>query len=249
MLLIWCNIDICRLLIFPPSHALTVDLYIDKVKIGEAQNVKGPLYVLPWKPEQFKSGLHHITAVIKVQIMYCRNQIVEIQVPYGRFLEISLLQITWYLYMCIEKNFRYLFIGCKILLLVIHYDKNFIKILVFISKVQKHVLYKPIPCSASSTTSFVFTYTVYLLLAMMMCDGNIRDEIFLLSWLQMLVNVSLMTVHLFKENGFTIKEKSQLFSLDGTTEPFPLLARIVLMVDLLFIVSIVIKNTPCITES
>lgn len=192
MLLIWCNIDICRLLIFPPSHALTVDLYIDKVKIGEAQNVKGPLYVLPWKPEQFKSGLHHITAVIKVQIMYCRNQIVEIQVPYGRFLEISLLQITWYLYMCIEKNFRYLFIGCKILLLVIHYDKNFIKILVFISKVQKHVLYKPIPCSASSTTSFVFTYTVYLLLAMMMCDGNIRDEIFLLSWLQMPVNVCLM---------------------------------------------------------
>lgn len=58
----------------------------------------------------------------------------------------------------------------------------------------------------------------------------------------MLVNVSLMTVHLFKENGFTIKEKSQLFSLDGTTEPFPLLARIVLMVDLLFIVSIVIKK-------
>lgn len=91
-----------RLLIFPPSHTLTVDLYIDKVKIGEAQNVKGPLYVLPWKPEQFKSGLHHITAVVK-------------------------------------------------------------------------------------------------------------------------------------ENGFTIKEKSQLFSLDGTTEPFPILARIVLMVDLLFI--------------
>lgn len=50
-----------------------------------------------------------------------------------------------------------------------------------------------------------------------------------------------MTVHLFQENGFTIKEKSQLFSLDGTTEPFPILARIVLMVDLLFIVSIVIK--------
>lgn len=46
-----------------------------------------------------------------------------------------------------------------------------------------------------------------------------------------------MTVHLFQEKGFTIKEKSQLFSLDGTTEPFPLLARIVLMVDLLFIVS------------
>lgn len=91
-----------RLLIFPPSQTLTVDLYIDKVKIGEAQNIKGPLYVLPWRPEQFKSGLHHITAVVK-------------------------------------------------------------------------------------------------------------------------------------EKGFTIKEKSQLFSLDGTTEPFPLLARIVLMVDLLFI--------------
>lgn len=67
------NIDICRLLIFPPSQTLTVDLYIDKVKIGEAQNIKGPLYVLPWKAEQFKSGLHHITAVVKVQIMFCRN--------------------------------------------------------------------------------------------------------------------------------------------------------------------------------
>lgn len=182
MLLIWCNIDICRLLIFPPSHALTVDLYIDKVKIGEAQNVKGPLYVLPWKPEQFKSGLHHITAVIKVQIMYCRNQIVEIQVPYGRFLEISLLQITWYLYMCIEKNFRYLFIGCKILLLVIHYDKNFIKILIFISKVQKHMFYTSLFPVVHHPLRALFLH-VYLLLAMIKYDGNIQDEIFWLSWL------------------------------------------------------------------
>lgn len=190
MLLIWCNIDICRLLIFPPSHTLTVDLYIDKVKIGEAQNVKGPLYVLPWKPEQFKSGLHHITAVVKVQIMYCRNLNVVIHVPYGGFLEISLLLLDIY----IEKNCRYIFIGCNILVLVpvIHYNKNFIKILVFISKVQKHMFYTSLfPVVHHSLQALFLHVPVYLLMAMKY-DVNTWDEIFWLSWLQTPVNVCLM---------------------------------------------------------
>lgn len=133
------------------------------------------------------------------------------------------------------------------MVLVIHYDKNFIKILVFILKVQKHMFYTSLFPVVHHSLRVLFLH-VYLLMAMKY-DVNTWDEIFWLSWLQTLVNVSLMTVHLFQENGFTIKEKSQLFSLDGTTEPFPILARIVLMVDLLFIVSIVIKNTPCIIES
>lgn len=152
-------------MIFPPSHTLTVDLYIDKVKIGEAQNVKGPLYVLPWKPEQFKSGLHHITAVVKVQIMYCRNLNVVIHVPYGGFLEISLLLLDIY----IEKNCRYIFIGCNILVLVpvIHYNKNFIKILVFILKVQKHMFYTSLfPVVHHSLQALFLHVPVYLLMAM-----------------------------------------------------------------------------------
>jgi hypothetical protein len=51
---------------FPSSPDLTVTVYIDNQKIGVAQKVQGPLYVLPWQPERFDSGLHYIRAVVKV---------------------------------------------------------------------------------------------------------------------------------------------------------------------------------------
>ncbi|XP_048734623.1 transmembrane protein 62-like isoform X2 [Ostrea edulis] len=54
-----------RLLMFPPSQDLTITVYIDNQEVGVAQRVQGPLYVLPWQPEHFDSGLHHIKAVVK----------------------------------------------------------------------------------------------------------------------------------------------------------------------------------------
>ncbi|XP_061162419.1 transmembrane protein 62-like [Saccostrea echinata] len=54
-----------RLLVFSPSEDLSVTVYIDNQKIGIAKKVRGPLYVLPWKPELFKNGQHHIKAVVK----------------------------------------------------------------------------------------------------------------------------------------------------------------------------------------
>lgn len=55
-----------RLLIFSPSIIRYVKVEIDEVPLGSAKAVDGgPLFVLPWKPERYTSGLHVITVRVK----------------------------------------------------------------------------------------------------------------------------------------------------------------------------------------
>ena len=45
-------------------------------------------------------------------------------------------------------------------------------------------------------------------------------------------------IFFYQEEGFTIREKTQAFSLDGTTEPYQLYGRLILMLNFYLIVSI-----------
>ena len=45
-------------------------------------------------------------------------------------------------------------------------------------------------------------------------------------------------IFFYQEEGFTIREKTQAFSLDGTTEPYQLFGRLILMLNFYLIVSI-----------
>jgi hypothetical protein len=49
-------------------------------------------------------------------------------------------------------------------------------------------------------------------------------------------------MYLFQEKEFVIKEKTQPFSLDGTVDPFPLRARLILMTDIYLIVSDIVND-------
>ncbi|KAM4662176.1 transmembrane protein 62 [Discoglossus pictus] len=49
-----------RILAFSTKSITTVTISIDGAELGEATHASGPMYVLEWNPEEFKTGLHEI---------------------------------------------------------------------------------------------------------------------------------------------------------------------------------------------
>ncbi|XP_068110251.1 transmembrane protein 62 isoform X2 [Hyperolius riggenbachi] len=49
-----------RILVFSPSPIASVRVFIDNTELGEAEHSSGPLYVLEWNAEAYKTGLHAI---------------------------------------------------------------------------------------------------------------------------------------------------------------------------------------------
>ena len=56
----------CRILVFTPGSVTNVEVYIDEIHAGKAVHSEGPLYVLPWIPEQYKTRVHSIRVVAQV---------------------------------------------------------------------------------------------------------------------------------------------------------------------------------------
>ncbi|XP_054017516.1 transmembrane protein 62 isoform X2 [Dryobates pubescens] len=54
-----------RILAFSPSVIVSVDVHIDGVDLGNAQQVSGPLYVLKWSPQNYSEGFHHIDVTVQ----------------------------------------------------------------------------------------------------------------------------------------------------------------------------------------
>ncbi|XP_053331252.1 transmembrane protein 62 [Spea bombifrons] len=54
-----------RILVFSPNPITSVKVSIDKVMLGEAGHVSGPLYVLEWTPADYVTGLHEIKVQAK----------------------------------------------------------------------------------------------------------------------------------------------------------------------------------------
>ncbi|XP_054256800.1 transmembrane protein 62 isoform X1 [Indicator indicator] len=54
-----------RILAFSPSVIVSVDVRIDGVDLGNAQQVSGPLYVLKWSPQNYSDGFHHIDVTVQ----------------------------------------------------------------------------------------------------------------------------------------------------------------------------------------
>ncbi|NXG49872.1 TMM62 protein, partial [Psilopogon haemacephalus] len=54
-----------RILAFSPSVIVSVNVRIDRVHLGNAQQVSGPLYVLKWSPQNYSKGFHHIDVTVQ----------------------------------------------------------------------------------------------------------------------------------------------------------------------------------------
>ncbi|KAJ7413493.1 transmembrane protein 62 isoform X1 [Willisornis vidua] len=54
-----------RILAFSPSVIVSVKVYIDRVHLGNAHQVSGPLYVLRWNPQNYSEGFHHINVTVQ----------------------------------------------------------------------------------------------------------------------------------------------------------------------------------------
>ncbi|NXX46328.1 TMM62 protein, partial [Tricholaema leucomelas] len=54
-----------RILAFSPSVIVSVNVHIDRVHVGNAQHVSGPLYVLKWSPQNYSKGFHHIDVTVQ----------------------------------------------------------------------------------------------------------------------------------------------------------------------------------------
>ena len=55
---------------FTPGSVTNIEIYIDEIHAGKAVHSEGPLYVLPWKPDLYKTGLHSIRVVVQVHTIY-----------------------------------------------------------------------------------------------------------------------------------------------------------------------------------
>lgn len=49
-----------RFLLYSPFEVKSTSVSLDGIHQGAAEHVKGPLYVLPWNPEEYQTGLHYI---------------------------------------------------------------------------------------------------------------------------------------------------------------------------------------------
>ncbi|NWH76654.1 TMM62 protein, partial [Piaya cayana] len=54
-----------RILAFSPSFITSIKVYIDRVHLGNAHWVSGPLYVLKWSPQNYSEGFHHIEVAVQ----------------------------------------------------------------------------------------------------------------------------------------------------------------------------------------
>ncbi|NXT17728.1 TMM62 protein, partial [Syrrhaptes paradoxus] len=54
-----------RILAFSPSVITSIEVYIDRVHLGNAHQVSGPLYVLKWSPQNYSEGFHHIDVTVQ----------------------------------------------------------------------------------------------------------------------------------------------------------------------------------------
>ncbi|XP_071961990.1 transmembrane protein 62-like isoform X2 [Antedon mediterranea] len=54
-----------RLLVFSPNKIVSVTVFINEEQVGQAEHVEGPLYVLPWKPNNFAEGMHNMKVIAK----------------------------------------------------------------------------------------------------------------------------------------------------------------------------------------
>ena len=59
-----------RVLVFSPDPVKSVTITIDGIVMGLAKHVEGPLYVLPWQPSTYSSGLHEISVEAAVSILF-----------------------------------------------------------------------------------------------------------------------------------------------------------------------------------
>ena len=67
------NVHHFRILVFSKDPIERVTVAIDGLLLGNARHVKGPLFVLPWKPEDFAHGVHMINVDVKVTILIIDN--------------------------------------------------------------------------------------------------------------------------------------------------------------------------------
>lgn len=58
----------CRILVFSVAPIREVHVTIDGTPWGIAYPVGGPLYVVPWDPSVFSSGLHTISVMVEVEM-------------------------------------------------------------------------------------------------------------------------------------------------------------------------------------
>ena len=57
----------CRMLVFSPLPVTDVKVFIDgQALVSKPENVGGPLYVLPWRPEDLSDGKHSILVSAEV---------------------------------------------------------------------------------------------------------------------------------------------------------------------------------------
>lgn len=65
MLHVLC-VGLCRVLAFSESQITAVYVSVDGSPLGKAVRAKGPLYVLPWDPSLYSTGLHTISVKVEV---------------------------------------------------------------------------------------------------------------------------------------------------------------------------------------
>jgi len=55
-----------RVLAFSEAAVTAVQVSVDGEPLGSGRSAGGPLYVLPWEPARYASGLHTITVTVEV---------------------------------------------------------------------------------------------------------------------------------------------------------------------------------------
>ncbi|XP_033115760.1 transmembrane protein 62-like isoform X2 [Anneissia japonica] len=76
-----------RVLVFSPDAIASVSVFLNDQHIGEAQHVEGPLYVLPWKPNQYANGLHQMKVIAKDAADHISESIQEFSLDGSRPLQ------------------------------------------------------------------------------------------------------------------------------------------------------------------
>ncbi|KAL5008024.1 hypothetical protein ScPMuIL_013605 [Solemya velum] len=54
-----------RFLIFTPGSVNNAEVYIDDINIGKGRHVEGSLYVTPWDPSKYTTGIHSLRIVVQ----------------------------------------------------------------------------------------------------------------------------------------------------------------------------------------
>ena len=54
------------MLVYSPADIHEVNVSVDGVFLGSAELSGGALYTLPWQPERYAAGVHHMTVSAEV---------------------------------------------------------------------------------------------------------------------------------------------------------------------------------------